>query len=136
MSIKYTDEQKTIIQSKGDIRVIAAAGSGKTSTIFGYAKERPKDKKLYVVFNATVRDEALEKSKKEKIENLTIMTAHSMAYRADNFLITGILKYAFLSNVKLKVENLRGEIHFLLFLDQNLQNSPNQCLELNLKIDL
>ena len=39
--MKLTREQEEIINSEGDIKVNAVAGSGKTSTIIEYAKARP-----------------------------------------------------------------------------------------------
>lgn len=41
-----TEEQKEIIGSKGDIKINAVAGSGKTTTIIEYAKARPKTAKI------------------------------------------------------------------------------------------
>ena len=43
--MELTKEQYDIINSKGDIKINAVAGSGKTTTIIEYAKARPKESK-------------------------------------------------------------------------------------------
>ena len=54
-----TEEQKAIINSTGDIRINAVAGSGKTTTIIEYAATRPPGSRiLYLAFNKSVRLEA------------------------------------------------------------------------------
>ncbi|MBK6643173.1 MAG: hypothetical protein IPG39_19020 [Bacteroidetes bacterium] len=40
-SFLLTPEQELIIQSRGNIRINAVAGSGKTTTIIEYARSRP-----------------------------------------------------------------------------------------------
>lgn len=75
----YTDEQKAIIESTGDIKINAVAGAGKTTTLVGYAQKRPQSKILYLGFNKTVREEA--KKKFAHLSNVTCETAHSLAYR-------------------------------------------------------
>ena len=65
--MKLTHEQKLIINSKGNIRINAIAGSGKTTTIIEYAASRPKDSKiLYLAFNKSVKIEAQVKFKKKE----------------------------------------------------------------------
>jgi superfamily I DNA/RNA helicase len=78
-----TPEQKIILSSKGDIKINAIAGSGKTTTIIAYAKSRPKAcKMLYIAFNKTVKIEAEQRFLMEKIENVRVETAHSLAYKS------------------------------------------------------
>jgi superfamily I DNA/RNA helicase len=75
-----TSEQAAIVQSKGDIRINAVAGSGKTTTLIEYARARPHAKILYLAFNKTVRMEAEKKFAENGISNVRVETAHSLAY--------------------------------------------------------
>ena len=80
--MKLTDEQNEIINSKGDIKINAVAGSGKTTTIIEYAKTRPKHAKiLYLAFNKSVKLEAIKKFTEKGLNNVTVETAHSLAYK-------------------------------------------------------
>ena len=80
--MKLTDEQKDIINSEGDIKINAVAGSGKTTTIIEYAKARPKTAKiLYLAFNKSVKLEAIKKFTEKGLSNVTVETAHSLAYK-------------------------------------------------------
>ncbi|MEO6695218.1 MAG: UvrD-helicase domain-containing protein [Ignavibacteria bacterium] len=80
--MNLTDEQYDIINSTGDIKINAVAGSGKTTTIVEYAKARPAGSKiLYLAFNRSVRMEAVKKFEDEGLKNVTVETAHSLAYR-------------------------------------------------------
>jgi len=77
----FTQEQEAIINSSGDIKVNAVAGSGKTSTLVEYAKRRPDEKILYLVFNRSAKLDAEKKFKKAGVNNVDIYTAHGLAYR-------------------------------------------------------
>ena len=80
--MKLTDEQKDIIDSKGDIKINAVAGSGKTTTVIEYAKTRPAGSKiLYLAFNKSVKLEAIKKFKQKGLNNVIVETAHSLAYK-------------------------------------------------------
>lgn len=80
--MKYTDEQHEIINSSGNIKINAVAGSGKTTTIIEYAKARPKNSRiLYLAFNKSVKTEAIKKFSEKGLSNVTVETAHSLAYR-------------------------------------------------------
>jgi len=79
--MKLTKEQRAIIDSSGDIKINAVAGSGKTTTILEYAKARPKSRILYLAFNKSVRLEAADKFSKSNLDNVTVETAHSLAYK-------------------------------------------------------
>lgn len=80
--MKLTQEQYNIINSTGDIKINAVAGSGKTTTIIEYSKSRPtKNKILYLAFNNSVKTEAEERFKKIGIDNVKVETAHSLAYK-------------------------------------------------------
>lgn len=79
---KLTDEQKAIIQSTGDIRINAVAGSGKTTTLIEYASSRPAGSKiLYLAFNKSVKLEAQRKFAAKNLTNVKVETAHSLAYK-------------------------------------------------------
>ena len=77
-----TAEQIAIIESTGDIVINAVAGSGKTTTIIEYAASRPKKSRiLYLAFNKSVKLEAVRKFEERNLKNVTVETAHSLAYR-------------------------------------------------------
>ncbi len=77
-----TTEQKAIINSTGDIKINAVAGSGKTTTVIEYAKTRSKNSKiLYLAFNKSVKLEAQKKFSENGLNNVDIETAHSLAFK-------------------------------------------------------
>lgn len=77
-----TEEQKAIINSTGDIRINAVAGSGKTTTIIEYAATRPPGSRiLYLAFNKSVRLEATRKFEERGLGHVKVETAHSLAYK-------------------------------------------------------
>ena len=54
--MELTKEQYDIINSTGNIKINAVAGSGKTTTIIEYAKARPGNSRiLYLAFNKSVK---------------------------------------------------------------------------------
>ena len=80
--MKLTPEQLEIINSTGDIRINAVAGSGKTTTVIEYAKVRPATSRiLYLAFNKSVKLEASKKFAEQGLHNVKVETAHSLAYR-------------------------------------------------------
>jgi adenylate kinase len=80
--MELTKEQCDIINSTGDIKINAVAGSGKTTTVIEYAKARPRTSKiLYLAFNRTVREEAAKKFAGKGLSNVKAETAHSLAYK-------------------------------------------------------
>lgn len=79
--MNLTNEQISIIESSGNIKINAVAGSGKTTTLIEYAKAREKKgRTLYIAFNKSVRTEAVKKFAEKGIKNIRIETAHSLAY--------------------------------------------------------
>ncbi len=81
--ITITKEQQKIIESSGSIRINAVAGSGKTTTLIQYAKSRPQSTRiLYIAFNRSVRLEAQKKFNEERLTNVQVETAHSLAFKA------------------------------------------------------
>lgn len=80
--MEWTKQQKDIIHSSGDIKINAVAGSGKTTTIIEYAKARPSGSRiLYLAFNKAVKIEATKKFSEKGLQNVTVETAHSLAFR-------------------------------------------------------
>lgn len=80
--MKLTNEQYDIINSTGDIKINAVAGSGKTTTIIEYSKSRPKKNKiLYLAFNRSVKTEAEQRFGSIGLDNVKVETAHSLAYK-------------------------------------------------------
>lgn len=79
---QLTEEQLGIINSTGNIRINAVAGSGKTTTIIEYAASRPPDSRiLYLAFNKSVRLEASKRFEARGLHNVRVETAHSLAYK-------------------------------------------------------
>ena len=77
-----TTEQLSIINSTGNIKINAVAGSGKTTTIIEYAKARPKNARiLYLAFNKSVKLEATKRFADKGLSNVKVETAHSLAYK-------------------------------------------------------
>jgi len=80
--MNITEEQRLIIESNENIMVNAGAGTGKTTTILAYAKEKlrlnPKAKILYLVYNKEMKKEA---DLKFKGLNVKISTIHAFAFQ-------------------------------------------------------
>lgn len=80
--MQLTPEQHAILNSIGNIKINAVAGSGKTTTIIEYARTRPATSKiLYLVFNRSVKTEAQARFRKRGLDNVIVETAHSLAYK-------------------------------------------------------
>lgn len=80
--MELTQEQIEIINSGGNIKINAVAGSGKTTTVIEYAKSRPANARiLYLAFNRSVKLEAQKKFDEKGLNNVTVETAHSLAFR-------------------------------------------------------
>ena len=76
-----TDEMKQIINSNDKhMAIIAFAGSGKSSTMLEYIKQRPNEKILFLVYNKEMQREFSNRVKHIK-HNATISTIHSFAFR-------------------------------------------------------
>ena len=80
--MNFTTEQEEIIDcdlSPGQtLKVLAFAGTGKTTTLEAYTRKRPRIKFLYVAFNKSVQLEA----ERRFPPNVTARTSHSLAFRA------------------------------------------------------
>lgn len=74
-----TKEQSYIINSTEDrIKISALAGSAKSSTLYYYAKERPFNRILYLVYNKAMKDEATKSF--GKLNHVDIKTIHGLAF--------------------------------------------------------
>lgn len=77
-----TLEQQNIVNSTGNLKINAVAGSGKTATLIEYARAKPKGSKiLYLGFNKSVRMEAARKFADQGLGYVQAETAHSLAYK-------------------------------------------------------
>lgn len=92
-----TKEQIAIVDSTGNIKINAVAGSGKTTTLIEYAKARPEARILYLAFNKAVKLEAEKKFAENGVANVSIETAHSLAF-------SGVVRR---SNYKIKNEGYK-----------------------------
>ena len=83
--IQITSEQKKIIDcdlAPGDtLKIMAFAGTGKTTTLVEYTRKRPEMRFLYMAFNKSVQMEAAKKFP----AHVTARTTHSLAYQARGF---------------------------------------------------
>ena len=80
--MQFTKEQNDIIQSNGNIKINAVAGSGKTTTLIEYARSRPqKSTILYIAFNKSVKLEAIRKFAEQGLRSVKVETAHSLAFK-------------------------------------------------------
>lgn len=78
--MKLTDEQQDAVDeflTERDVKVIAYAGSGKTSTLIEMAKADECRSGLYLAFNKRIAGEAGQKFP----ANVRASTAHSLAFR-------------------------------------------------------
>lgn len=77
MDFPYTHEQLPAINSLArKIRLIAFAGTGKTTTLIGYAQARPNKRILYLCYN-----KAVEVAAKQRFPlHVTCKTSHGLAY--------------------------------------------------------
>lgn len=77
---RQTEEQQIIIDAPldGTTRVIAYAGTGKTSTLIEFAKRHPGKRGLYIAFNKAIQEEGARRFPK----SVQCKTSHALAYRA------------------------------------------------------
>lgn len=96
--LKITDEQQKIISCDLDpgeiLRVIAFAGTGKTTTLVEYTKKRPGTRFLYLAFNKSVQMEA----EKRFPSNVTARTSHALGFRAKGYKYKDRLVQGFKAN--------------------------------------
>ena len=110
--MKPTLEQEEILLSENDfIYVLARAGTGKTTTLSEYTRIRKKSTFLYIVYNASIREEAINKFP----SYVNIQTIHSLAYSAIG------KNYKDKLTFNLKVEDLFLNSPFFEELDINVE---------------
>ncbi|XP_076861290.1 F-box DNA helicase 1-like [Brachyhypopomus gauderio] len=89
---QVTQEQQQILshdtQSDHVIKIMAFAGTGKTTTLVKYAQQRPHLRFLYVSFNKSVAMHATRTFP----SNVVCRTVHSMAYKAVGYRYKGLSK--------------------------------------------
>ena len=105
--IKITSEQKEIINADllpGDtLKIMAFAGTGKTTTLVEYTKKRPKMRFLYIAFNKSVQLEATQKFP----NNVTARTTHALAFGVKGFKYKDRLVKGFRANQVMAALNLK-----------------------------
>jgi F-box protein, helicase, 18 len=80
--MQLTEQQIQIVNSTGDIKINAVAGSGKTTTIIAFAKSKATTSRiLYLAFNKSVKLEAEQKLRMQNMAHVIVETAHSLAFR-------------------------------------------------------
>lgn len=113
-----TPEQQHILAARGDLKINAVAGSGKTTTLVALAGSLPpSDKILYLAFNRTVRDEAKQRFQAAGLERVRVETAHSLAYqsvmrRQKLQLTTNYKPYELVQQLQIKMRD--PELRYLL----------------------
>ncbi|MCP9916242.1 UvrD-helicase domain-containing protein [Cyanobium sp. ATX 6F1] len=73
-----TDEQQAVVDANGDLRVLAFAGTGKTTVLQAYALARPAKRMLYLAFNRSIAAAAGSKFP----ANVSCSTIHALAFKA------------------------------------------------------
>ncbi len=114
--MQLTEEQQSIIETEGDLKVNAVAGSGKTTTILEYAKRRYHKPILYIAFNKSVKQEAELKLQKMGLNNVQVETAHSLAFK---YIMRGSaykLRYTYQAHDLVRILNIHQKSNDLLHL--------------------
>ena len=118
---KLTIEQQQIIYcNQTHIYVSARAGTGKTTTLIYFAKQRKNETIIYIVYNNSNKEYAIQKFP----PNVVIHTAHSLAYQ-----YIGI-KYKDKLKNNLKVEDIFKSISY--FKDKSLEDKEYYKLVLTI----
>lgn len=113
-SLSLTHEQLEATHQPGDFKLVAVAGSGKTTTLTEYAASRPAlgsghlPRILYLAFNRTVRLEAQNRFARRGLTNVTVHTAHSLAYSY----VIGRHKYALNAGGDYSIQDIAGQLGF------------------------
>ena len=83
--MNLTTEQWAVVNAPEHIlKVNAVAGSGKTTTLLEYARQRPNHRILYLSFNRASSDEMKRKCLTAELKNITVQTFHALAYKCAN----------------------------------------------------
>ncbi len=106
--MNITKEQKQIIGCDllpGEVlKVIAFAGTGKTTTLVEYTRVRPYMKFLYIAFNKSVQMEAQDNFP----PNVTCRTSHALAFRTHGFKHKDRLVPGFKAKIVMEVFDLKN----------------------------
>ncbi|HCY84576.1 MAG TPA: hypothetical protein DHV36_05510 [Desulfobacteraceae bacterium] len=83
--MQLTQEQQRIVDcdlAPGEtLKIMAFAGTGKTTTLEAYTRQRPHTRFLYIAFNKSVQTEAARRFP----PNVTARTTHALAFRVKGF---------------------------------------------------
>lgn len=83
--MELTKEQYDILNSKGDVKINAVAGSGKTTTLLSYAKSRdPKSRILFLTHDQNVKAKAMQKIAAAGMKGIKIETVYTLAFKHVN----------------------------------------------------
>jgi len=78
-----TAEQQAILNGfntvEGNIKVLALAGTGKTSTLLELVQQNPTQTFLYIAFNRDVKEEVERKARAKGMSNLKVKTQNGFA---------------------------------------------------------
>uniref|UniRef100_A0A8C7EHL3 F-box DNA helicase 1 n=1 Tax=Nothoprocta perdicaria TaxID=30464 RepID=A0A8C7EHL3_NOTPE len=115
--IKLTHEQKRILNHKIErgqtVKIMAFAGTGKTSTLIKYAEKFAELDFLYVTFNKAVA----ERGKRVFPRNVTCKTFHSLAYESvgKRYKEKGKLNFSSLSafSVSFLIQHREGQSQYI-----------------------
>jgi len=73
-----TSEQQAILDAfeaiRNNIKVLALAGTGKTSTLLELVKQHPETSFLYLAFNTAIKEEVQQKAKSRGLDNIKVKT--------------------------------------------------------------
>ncbi|NXB34408.1 FBH1 helicase, partial [Eulacestoma nigropectus] len=126
--VRLTHEQQRILNHKIEpgqtVKIMAFAGTGKTSTLVKYAEKFPELKFLYVAFNKAVA----EKGKSVFPRNVTCKTFHSLAFGSigRHYKDKGKLNFSKMSvfSISFLLQNRKGQSLFVRgkMVSQTLEN--------------
>ncbi|NWY22717.1 FBH1 helicase, partial [Aphelocoma coerulescens] len=117
LGVRLTHEQQRILNHKIEpgqtVKIMAFAGTGKTSTLVKYAEKFPELKFLYVAFNKAVA----EKGKNVFPRNVTCKTFHSLAFASigRHYKDKGKLNFSKMSvySISFLLQNRKGQPLFI-----------------------
>ena len=118
--MQLTPEQQKAVATEGNQKIEAVAGSGKTSTLIAYTQARRNKRFLYLAFNRAVREHAEKKFAELGLSHVTVMTAHSLAFKA----VTGQAKFR---NIQLSTGVKITELVKTLNVDRQIKDYATAC---------
>ena len=115
---QLSDEQQAIVQCQAEaLRVVAFAGTGKTTTLRAYAQARPRQRMLYLAFNRSVAQEAQGTFG----AHVCCSTIHGLAYRAVGYRYRHKLRGSLRPHEAAQALGLSAERADLVLADRALQ---------------